>query len=304
MFFKEIAGWLPLFHRPRFYDEFRVHDENPGRYSQLSLEKCLLLNSICALAARFSVLEYFAEVPIKSRAEPFLSHAAQLFQDSMKLDTPVKPSLTLLQGILLLGWYHQVCGSSGRCGSLISISCRLAYDLGLNNIDQNILETEGGPQWTSVKEWSRKEELRRTWWLIWELDMFSGSCLQRPHTIDKLHMNVLLPVSDRAWFANEPVPSVAVIPNTFQVWKTLKDRPDSDGRAYFLVASCLQAFGHDLVLRRYTTPQMLSDFQAGMACFRLSLPKQLQLSASHLTFDDDTFSESNWIASTHLMSLS
>lgn len=259
---------------------------------------------MCALAARFSIAPYFAETPLKCRAEPFLSYAAQLFQDSMKLDTAIGPSLSLLQGILLLGWYHQVCGSSGRCGSLISISCRLAYELRLNNIDQLILETKAATQWTSVEEWSRKEELRRTWWLIWELDMFSSSILQRPHTIDKLHINVLLPVSDEVWFADTPVPSVAVIPDPVQVWKTLNDSPNKDDRAWFLVASFIHAFAHDITSRRQTTAQMLSDFQAGMTCFSLSLPKRFQLSASCLSFDDNTFSGSNWIVCSHLILLS
>ena len=293
-----------MFHRPRFYLKFHVHDQDPERFSRLGLEDCLILNSMCALAARFSTSPYFAETPLKSRAEPFLSHAAQLFQDSMKLDTAIRPNLSLLQGILLLGWYHQVCGSSGRCGSLISISCRLAYDLGLNNIDQQLLEAKAATQWTSVEEWSRKEELRRTWWLIWELDMFSSSILQRPHTIDKLHINVLLPVSDEAWFADTPVPSVAVIPDPFQVWKTLKDSLNQDDRAWFLVVSFLQAFSHDLTSRRQTTSQMVSDFQAGMTCFSISLPRRFQLSASCLNFDDNSFPGSNWIVSSHLMLLS
>lgn len=263
----------------------------------------MILNSLCALAARFSTASYFARTPPKSRAEPFVSQAAQLFQDSTKLDNVITPSLFLLQGILLLGWYHQVCGSSGRCGSLISIACRLAYDLGLNKIDQGILESEAVTQWTSVEEWSRKEESRRAWWQIWELDMFSSSILQRPHTIDKLHINVLLPVSDQAWFANTPMPSVAVIPDPIQVWKTLKDSPNQDDRAWFLVASFIYAFGHDLTSRRQTTPQKVSDFQAGITCFSLSLPTRFQLSASCLSFDDNSFSGSNWIVGLHLMLL-
>lgn len=261
----------------------------------------MILNSICALAARFCNASYFSHLPPKGRSEPFLSEATQLFQDSMKLDTAIQPNISLLQGLILLGWYHQVCGSSGRCGSLIGISCRLAYDLGLNNIDQEILETKATVQWNSPEEWSKTEELRRAWWLVWELDMFSGTVLHRPHTIDKTQINVLLPVSDEAWFADSPVSSVSVISDPLQVWKTLKDSPNQHDRAWFLVGSFLRACTHDLVHRRNTTAQLISDFQSSITCFSLLLPKRYHLSMSCLSFDECNFAGCNWIVSTHLI---
>ncbi|OAP62024.1 hypothetical protein AYL99_04227 [Fonsecaea erecta] len=300
-FFKYVAGWLPLFHKPRFYEKYNVHGQDPEKYQSLSLEDCLILDTICALAARFSASSYFAHLPPKGRAEPFLNQATQLFQDAMKLDSAIQPNLSLLQGLLLLGWYHQVCGSSGRCGNLIGVSCRLAYDLGLNNIDHDILDSKATAQWTSSEEWSRKEELRRAWWLAWELDMFSGTILKRPHTIDKSHINVLLPVSDEAWFSDTPVASVAIIPDPLHVWKTLKDSPNDNDRAWFLVASFLRAFAHDIFHRRHTTVQTVLDFQSSLTCFSLILPQRFHLSANCLSYDETNFSGNNWIICTHLI---
>jgi hypothetical protein len=296
-----VSCWLPLFHRPNFYTKYKVHDPDPKKYEALSLEDCLILNSICALAARLSTASYFALLPPKGRTQPFLNEATRLFQDSMKLESAVQPNLALLQGLILLGWYHQVCGSSGRCGSLIGISCRLAYDLGLNNIDQELLETKTSVQWSSTEEWSRIEERRRAWWLVWELDMFSGTILHRPHTIDKTQINVLLPVSDEAWFSYTPVVSVPVITDPLQVWKTLKDTSNQHERAWFLVASFIRAFATDIVHRRQTSAQLMSDFQASITCFCLSLPRQFSLSMSCLSFGEDTYAGTNWIVCTHLI---
>ncbi|EXJ76364.1 uncharacterized protein A1O5_00872 [Cladophialophora psammophila CBS 110553] len=213
----------------------------------------------------------------------------------MKLDAAIQANLSLLQGLILLGWYHQVCGSSGRCGNLIGVSCRLAYDLGLNSIDHEILDSKATVQWTSTEEWSKKEELRRAWWLAWELDMFSGTILKRPHTIDKTHINVLLPVSDEAWSSDTPVVSVVVIPDPIHVWKTLKNSPNDDDRAWFLIASFLRAFAHDIIHRRHTTAQTLCDFQSSIACFSLILPQRFHLSANCLSFDESNFAANNWI---------
>ncbi|KAJ9608844.1 hypothetical protein H2200_006615 [Cladophialophora chaetospira] len=300
-FFKDVAGWAPLFHRPRFYTKYNVHSQDSEKYQSLPLEDCLILDAVCALAARFSTSSYYAHLPPKGRAEPFLNQATQLFQDALKLDAAIQANLSLLQGLTLLGWYHQVCGSSGRCGNLIGISCRLAYDLGLNNVDQEILESKATVQWTSVEEWSKKEELRRAWWLAWELDMFSGTILKRPHTIDKTHINVLLPVSDEAWFSDTPVASVAVIPDPLLAWKTLKDSPNNDDRAWFLVASFLRALAHDIIHRRHTTAQTIADFLSSLTCFSLIAPQRFQLSSMCLGFDDSNFAGNNWIICTHMI---
>lgn len=216
-------------------------------------------------------------------------------------DAAVQANLSLLQGLILLGWYHQVCGTSGRCGNLIGISCRLAYDLNLHNIDQQLLESGSTVQWDSIESWSKAEELRRAWWLVWELDMFSSTVLHRPHTIDKTQINVLLPVSDEAWFADTPVASVPILTNPLEVWKTLKDSVNQHDRAWFLIASFIRANTHDLVHRRHTTTQTVSDFQASITCFTLLVPKRFHISMSYAKFDDSNYPGCNWIVSYHLM---
>ena len=303
-FFEHISGWIPLFHRPRFYVHYGIHDLNQDRYKNLSLEDYLIINVVCALGARFTKHSYFEQISPKERAASFLSQATALFQDSLTQETAIQPNVSLLQGFILLGWYHQVCGSSTRCGSLIGISCRLAYDLGLNNIDLKLLESGSATQWDSAEAWSRKEELRRAWWLLWELDMFSATVLHRPHTIDKSQINVLLPVSDEAWFADMPVRSVPVLASPLEIWKTLKDSSNQHDRAWFLITSFIRATTHDIVQRRQTTAQNITDFQASITCFALLVPERFNLQLVRGRFDASNFSSCNWIIAHHLMLLS
>ncbi|KIW99158.1 uncharacterized protein Z519_00821 [Cladophialophora bantiana CBS 173.52] len=117
--------------------------------------------------------------------------------------------------------------------------------------------------------------------------MFSGTILKRPHTIDKTHINVLLPVSDEAWFSDTPAASVAVIPDPIH--------------GLVSYTSFLRAFAHDIIHRRHTTAQTICDFQSAIACFSLILPQRFHLSANCLSFDESNFAVNNWIVCTHLI---
>jgi Fungal specific transcription factor domain len=302
-FFTNISSWVPLFHRPNFYNKYDVHGVNLDRYQNLQLEDCLVISGICALAARFSTSTYFDIAP-KSRAEPFLRRATELYQDAIKSDRVTCPNLSLLQGLLLLGWFHQVCGSSDRCWVLIGVCCRLAYDLGLNNTDQDILESKTSAQWSSTEEWSKREERRRAWWFLWELDMFSSTVLHLPHTIEKTQIDVLLPVSDIIWFTDSPVASVPIMTDPIYVWKSLKDSPNQNEKAWFIVSVFLRAVAHDLTRKRETRAQAISDFQSSLICFAILLPKEFDLQENLINFDDNNFGACNWIISTQMMILS
>lgn len=44
---------------------------------------------------------------------------------------------------------------------LIGMCCRIAFDLGLNRLDEDNVSALNAPQWSSETEWSRREEQRR-----------------------------------------------------------------------------------------------------------------------------------------------
>lgn len=61
-------------------------------------------------------------------------------------------------------------------------SCtRLAYEVGLHNTDADlaVLGTESNV--LDVDENMKREEKRRAWWTIWEMDTFSSTTSLRPY---------------------------------------------------------------------------------------------------------------------------
>jgi hypothetical protein len=73
---------------------------------------------------------------------------------------------------------------------LIGVCVRLAYDLGLSDIDNDSLEGGQGDDYMATKE------IRRAWWLTWELDTFGSIITYRPFTIDRHHFTINLPIAD------------------------------------------------------------------------------------------------------------
>jgi hypothetical protein len=302
LFFERLTGFVLLLHYPSFVSRHKVHDATDStKYQNLDLEDALILNALLALSARFSESPYFANALPKERGRPFASTAKSIYQDAMKLDEPAKPSLRLLQGCILLAFYHQLCGATAQSWVLIGACCRLAYDLGLNNIDKDLLGVHHDAQWTSAEEWILREEQRRAWWLVWELDMFASTIMRRPHTIDKSQINVLLPVSDAQWFSGVPLASNFLIPDPFKIWKSLQDCPNQDVRAWFLVISILMATAHDLTQRHQTSAEDIEEFSASLTCFELLLPSRYHLGSKHILFHPENFGSSNWIVSLALM---
>jgi len=302
LFFVKISNFVALFHRPRFYQKYKADEGCGARYQNLEMEDALILNALLALSARFSPSPYFADTPLKDRGRPFARVAKSIYEDAMKLDQPAKPSLPLLQGCLLLAYYHQICGLTAQSWVLVGTCCRLAYGLDLNNVDKDLLGVDKDIQWTSPNDWTEREERRRAWWLVWELDMFASTILRRPHTIDKSQMHVLLPVCDSEWFADTPVASNFINPEPFNIWKSLRDCPNQNVRAWFLVSQILMGTAHDLSQRHRTSAEDLEEFESSLTCFDLLLPSKYRLNSNmSLAFDTENFETNNWIISIALM---
>ena len=256
-----------------------------------------------ALSARFSSSHFFEETPPKARAKLFGSKAKALFDEALRMDKLEESSLSLLQGCILLSFYQQTSLPTTQSWLLIGTCCRLAMDLGLNTLDEEIISsrTTDNINRLDIEEWSRREEQRRAWWLVWELDVFASTISRRPHGIDSSQMHVLLPVSDRCWFSDTSVPSTAIKADPFQAWDTLSGCPNQDERAWFLLSTFLMATAHDLSSRWTTTPQDLINFECTLDCFNLLLPPSFHLSSGSLVFNENNFANCNWAISTILM---
>ena len=303
MFFERVQCFIPLFHAPNFRKRFKVHGSDKTRYCELTIEDALILNGMLALSARFISSPYFGETPPKARAKIFGSKAKALYNETLGMDKLEQSSLSLLQGCILLSFYQQTSLPTTQSWLLIGTCCRLAMDLGLNTLDEDIISSGLTYTTNSVtpEEWSQREEQRRAWWLVWELDVFASTISRRPHGIDRSQMHVLLPVSDKYWFSDTPIPSTPVKADPFQAWDSLSGCPNQDERVWFLLSTFLMATAHDLSSRRTTTAQDLMNFESTLDCFNLLLPTNFHLSSGCLVFSESNFANCNWVISTIFM---
>ena len=252
--------------------------------------------SLFALSARFSSSPSFAGVPPLQRSSRFIAQAKQYYDELLALNSP---NLTYLQGCILLAFCLYTSEPSAQAWILIGVCVRIAYDLGLSEMDEESSEK------TTVCSWVRREEMRRAWWAVWELDTFGSSIYRRPFSIDRRRMSVKLPVSDEAWFAGTEMPSARLLTRPGHCWKSLQGCENSDERAWFLVANHLMSVALDLSQQREgVSPAEEQALDNDISCLKLSLPTAFRIEMEGLTFDSATFAKSNWIIGTHLMILS
>lgn len=294
-FFMKVQVWLPIFHQPRFYKRYIVpNGDSIQPLVGLSIEEALIFHCIFALSARFSDHIYFKDMTIEDRIRRFGEHSETLYHRARAIEVP---TLQYLQGCILYSFYYYTNVPNSRGWLLAGVVLRLAFDLELNRID------EDGGQGLTNEQWVYREERRRAWWLVWEIDAFGSTLFSRPYGIDMREVSVLLPVSDETWFAEIPVASVLLDPRPTVAWKVLQGSENQDERAWFLVGNYLMTLAHTLPRRtRGFLSQELQELGAVLTCFRLCLPQHFHLETGFI-FDSKSFVKNNWIISTHVITL-
>lgn len=304
-FFTKIHSFVPILHRFDFYNRHVYNSNSPQgeRYGSLSSETALILNGMFALAARFSDSIIFEGVPVKERGLSFAAQAEAIYQAAEKRSDVESHSLVYLQGCILLAFYEQVSGFTSKAWTLTGHCNRLVYDLGLHLLDKDIAPSgdNENTQWSTVQDWVDREELRRAWWSVWELDAFASTLSCRPFAIDRQQMFVLLPAADENWFSKSPIQSDFLRSDFRTAWKSLQTSPNQDERAWYLICNYLMTVAYGIAQLPKTPVQVKRDLESALTCFTLILPRQFNLSSGLLTFDNDNFCRSNWIISTILM---
>ncbi|KAK7897436.1 hypothetical protein LTR67_005325 [Exophiala xenobiotica] len=303
LFFSRVSSFLPIFHRPRFYTTYiSQHVSEGGHFRQLDLESALILNGIMSLSARFSTSSYWSATTPNERGEVFAQKAKTIFADATSQEDRT-PTLSYLQGCILLAFYHHTNSPSSFGWMLSGVCMRLAYDLGINYVDEDLIEraTIDRPQWSSAEDWVEREEKRRAFWSVWELDAFPSTMSRRPYAIDVNKIKALLPASDDHWFAAEPIPSAFVGSTPATAWKSLRGSPNQTERAWFLVANSLMLLASDLVEQKGVSQQTKEEMESVLSCFALSLPEHFRVTSNPPVFNEQTFPSSNWIMATNIM---
>ncbi|KAH8803522.1 fungal-specific transcription factor domain-containing protein [Xylogone sp. PMI_703] len=290
VFFEKVQGACPLFHRPSFNKTFL-----PSYSSPLKPEDALVLNGVFALSSRFATFGFHTSEPARDRGRLFAANAKKIIHESFSnFDefTSDMPQLKCLQGCILLTYYLLASSAGSQSWMMTGLCCRMAYEMELDKIDV-VPTTEN-----DVVEWSRKEELRRAWWGVWELDGIASSLAQRPFSINRYDMSVYLPVSDEYWFSNHFVESVVIGTDPLSTWKILQTSPNQDERAWYLAGKSFLKSAQEVQKAAITSPER-DEIRNALRLFQLALPKSFNLPP--LRFDNTNFAAINWVINTHLV---
>ncbi|KAL7920229.1 hypothetical protein ACQKWADRAFT_322405 [Trichoderma austrokoningii] len=128
------------------------------------------------------------------------------------------PPLVLLQAFIITTWYEMVSGVRGIAWRSLGAAIRITYELQLHLVDLPLKLSPTNTDSDSVDIWIAKEERRRAWWTLWELEHAT-----------------LLPVDETCWFNGEKRPSCFFEPDPVLRWKVLKKSENESGRAWFIV---------------------------------------------------------------------
>ncbi|KAH7007824.1 fungal-specific transcription factor domain-containing protein [Macrophomina phaseolina] len=294
LFFEHIQPWLPLLHEPRFrkyYSERLRVDKSPLQH--LPDSEAFLLCSVFALSARFSTMDELMGLAPSQAGVAFFDASRRLQGNCRDRDLQ---AFTHLQGCILQAFYLYTAGISLQGWIQVGVCARIAYELGLDSIDDD------DSAHASELCWVRKEELRRAWWLVWELDTFGSSVSAKPYAIDRRRMTVHLPIPDDAWFAEEMVPSSKLKTGLGQAWTSLLDCKNQSERAWFLVANHLMALTLDAILQKDgLSPEDKIALENDVTCLQLSLPPVFDLETQPFALDSSGYTNANWVVGTRVM---
>jgi len=272
--------------------------EGDWDFSKLSLENTFVIGGMFALAARFSTSKYFQDIDLKERGNIFAIKSQVVFREARLRAGSQYASLKWLQGCILLAYYHQACRPPWQEDFPLVACIRLAHRLELHSIDEMVPDLSDN---TTVSEWMSKEEKRRAWWVVWELDAFDAVMKHHPFLLDRNRMHVRLPVSDEDWFAGTPKASEAIIGDVSQCWRSLRDTPNKDPKAWFYISNYFLAQALELCQRRKVAHKSVRDLENAIICFSHLVHERFRVAPSAFPSDEDKIIYDNWLTMARLM---
>lgn len=227
--------------------------------------------------------------------------ALELIDIALKNCLDEVPSLPLLQAIVLTTFYQLTSGVRGRAWRALGLCVRIAYEQRLHLIDAHKSNDVTGDLVDKTR-WCLDEERRRTWWAIWEMDVFASIIRRCPTAIDWSQNKSFLPGTDDAWFSLTDMPSCRLLESPPDRWKALRDSNNRSHWAWFIVVN---SFAHDaeyLCSQRValknsslptdqSLPSPVADIENqitilghSLRCLTSALPETLKYHGEHLSF--------------------
>lgn len=205
-----------------------------------------------------------------------------------------------------MAYYNQACHPEWGLDGMVENCVRYALTLQLSAVDKDPIEISpldsGIPCIDSAEDaWISQEERRRAWWSVWELDAFSAVSFRKPFLIDASQSCVRLPVSDEAWFPGKPVDSPIFNADLILCWKCLRDSPNQDPRAWFLISNFVMVQIHELGQKPKVMRRQLEDRESVLACFSVLFHDVFEQELQDLPLEEERYPRSNWLILSQLM---
>lgn len=253
-----------------------------------------MIAAMFAFSARFHPgdkdIHRVADCPVPSY---FASIASKQLRKALDMYEDATPPFYIMQASTLDAFYHISKSVRSRSWRILGNAVRLAYDMKLHLLDINSdkgADEEKAPE--SLERWSLLEERRRTWWALWEMDVFASAIRRLPLAIDWSQNFTLLPVPDRYWFDGVYQESCFLSPDPGDRWKQMSQSSNPSARAWFIIINSLM---HDAQLLVYNPfPVSDKDLQSkkdsltvianGLYCVTTSMPAELLYDGQALDF--------------------
>lgn len=251
------------------------------------------------IAAMFSFAARF-EDPDRRWTPPgppeFAHLAAQKIAAAIDDHDDNEPPLQVLQAYALLAFFELTHNVRSRSWRVLGQCIRLAYDLRLHMVDEDVVDAQAfsaSSNNVNVEDWFIREEKRRAWWAIWEMDVFASTIRRLPIAIDWSQNLTLLPVADKYWFGKTYCRSCFLLPDSSLRWKRLLESGNESAKAWFILINSLMRNTQVLVYCRSTSEaeQNVQDRQADLTCMAnnlyctiSSLPARLIYNCERLAF--------------------
>jgi hypothetical protein len=285
-----------LFHRPTF----------DSKLCAIASSKQLqaLLAAIFSFSVRFVQLDN-----LQFTSPSLLRLAEQLVVDCMAECNEDAPPLCILQAMTLTIFQQLTKGVRGRSWRTLGDCIRIAFELRLHQIDQD--DAEGAKSATvtsSAMEWVSREERRRVWWAIWELDVFASTIKCLPTGISWRSNYTCLPVDDTMWYLSSPTPSCWLVDDASMRWKLLEQSGNRSASAWFIVANSFMRNAQMLsahidpgslknsncpespgTMRTLASERMI--IENSVSCLTIALPGELAFKQNFLAFNTNSVSD-------------
>ncbi|TVY34244.1 hypothetical protein LOCC1_G007632 [Lachnellula occidentalis] len=177
--------------------------------------------------------------PVIPVSSTFHALALGFIEDALDECGDETPSLSLLQALILTTFYQLSGGVRGRAWRYLGICVRIAYEKNLHLVDSGAIQRSIPIKKTEIMKWCFDEERRRSWWAIWEMDVFASTIRRLPTGIDWAQNKTFLPVDDSFWFNHRYQSSCHLETKPTVRWKVLQESRNESAQAWFVVVNSL-----------------------------------------------------------------